>query len=283
MRRPYAASLAALPYFYVNPPHCGIEMNFTDTHCHLADAALRENLPHILTAARKVGVKRFIVPATCPQDWQSVAELSEMPSEHGQIRIALGIHPWFSDGIAEQDFTSLEAVLARYPRAWVGEIGLDFYDKTQTPQQRERQIQVFSRQLEIAQTLRCRVIVHNLKASNEIAAAVRQTGFSCGGIVHAFSGSAEEARVLTKLGFKIGIGSLLLNPNARKIRETLKTLNDTDFVLETDSPFMLKKEINTPANILPIAEVVAEIRGTGVAEIAAATEANVDILENPPA
>lgn len=281
MRRPYTASLAALPYFYVNLPHCGIEMNFTDTHCHLADAALRENLPHILTAARKVGVKRFIVPATCPQDWQSVAELSEMPSEHGQIRIALGIHPWFSDGIAERDCVRLEAMLARYPQAWVGEIGLDFYDKTQTPQQRERQIQVFSRQLEIAQTLRRRVIIHNLKATADIAAAVKQTGFTRGGIVHAFSGSAEEARVLTKLGFKIGIGSLLLNPNARKIRDTLKALNDGDFVLETDSPFMLKKEINTPANILRIAEIAAQIRGVGAADIAAITERNADSLLRP--
>lgn len=281
MRRPYTASLAALPYFYVNLPHCGIEMNFTDTHCHLADAALRENLPHILTAARKVGVKRFIVPATCPQDWQSVAELSEMPSEHGQIHIALGIHPWFSDGIAERDCVRLEAMLARYPQAWVGEIGLDFYDKTQTPQQRERQIQVFVRQLEIAQTLRRRVIIHNLKATADIAAAVKQTGFTRGGIVHAFSGSAEEARVLTKLGFKIGIGSLLLNPNARKIRDTLKALNDGDFVLETDSPFMLKKEINTPANILRIAEIAAQIRGVGAADIAAITERNADSLLRP--
>lgn len=281
MRRPYTASLAALPYFYVNLPHCGIEMNFTDTHCHLADAALRENLPHILTAARKVGVKRFIVPATCPQDWQSVAELSEMPSEHGQIRIALGIHPWFSDGIAERDCVRLEAMLARYPQAWVGEIGLDFYDKTQTSPQRERQIQVFVRQLAIAQTLRRRVIIHNLKATADIAAAVKQTGFAQGGIVHAFSGSAEEARVLTKLGFKIGIGSLLLNPNARKVRDTLKALNDGDFVLETDSPFMLKNTVNTPANILRIAEIAAQIRGTGAAEIAAITERNADSLLRP--
>ena len=202
----------------------------TDTHCHLADATLRENLPHILTAARKVGVKRFIVPATCPQDWQDVADLAEMPSEHGQIRIALGIHPWFSDGIAEQDFAG----------------GF--------------------------------VIIHNLKATADIAAAVKQTGFAQGGIVHAFSGSAEEARVLTKLGFKIGIGSLLLNPNARKVRDTLKALNDGDFVLETDSPFMLKKEINTPANIPGIAKIAAEIRGTCVEEIAKVTERNADAL-----
>lgn len=255
-------------------------MNFTDTHCHLADPALRKNLPHVLTAAREAGVGRFIVPATRPQDWQDVADLAEIPSEHG-IRVAFGIHPWFSDGIAEQDFAGLAAVLARYPGAWVGEIGLDFYGKTQTPPQRERQIQVFSRQLEIAQTLRRRVIIHNLKATADIAAAVKQTGFSCGGIVHAFSGSIEEARVLVGLGFKIGIGSLLLNPNARKVRDTLKALNDGDFVLETDSPFMLKNTVNTPANILRIAEIAAQIRGVGAADIAAITERNADNLFRP--
>lgn len=255
-----------------------MKMRLTDTHCHLADSVLRGNLAQVLAEARQAGVWRFIVPATRPQDWQSVAELSEMPSEHGQIRIALGIHPWFSDGIAERDFVRLETMLARYPQAWVGEIGLDFYDKSQTPQQRERQIQVFVLQLEIAQTLRRRVIIHNLKATADIAAAVKRTGFTRGGIVHAFSGSIEEARVLAKLGFKIGIGSLLLNPNARKIRETLKTLNDTDFVLETDSPFMLKKEINTPANIPGIAKIAAEIRGTCVEEIAKVTERNADAL-----
>lgn len=259
-------------------------MNLTDTHCHLADPALRENLTHVLTAAREAGVGRFIVPATRPQDWQDVSDLAERASENplwGNIHIALGIHPWFSDDVSETDFRHLEQALKASPTAWVGEIGLDFYDKSQTPQQRERQIQVFSRQLAIAQTLRRRVIIHNLKATADIAAAVKQTGFAQGGIVHAFSGSAEEARVLTKLDFKIGIGSLLLNPNARKIRETLKTLNDTDFVLETDSPFMLKKEINTPANILRIAEIAAQIRGVGAADIAAITERNADSLLRP--
>ncbi|PKT86556.1 TatD family deoxyribonuclease, partial [Neisseria meningitidis] len=83
-------------------------------------------------------------------------------------------HPWFSDGIAERDFVRLEPMLAHYPQAWVGEIGLDFYDKPKPSQQRERQIQVFVRQLEIAQTLRRRVIIHNLKAAADIAAAVKQ-------------------------------------------------------------------------------------------------------------
>ena len=98
-------------------------MNFTDTHCHLADPALRENLTHILTAARKAGVGRFIVPATRPQDWQDVADLVQRSSENpllGNIHIALGIHPWFSDDVSEPDFQRLEQALRTHPTAWVG-------------------------------------------------------------------------------------------------------------------------------------------------------------------
>lgn len=248
-------------------------MTFTDTHCHLTDPKLTDTLPAVLAEAQAVGVARFIVPATSPKDWQAVAQL-ERPSEN--IHIALGIHPWFSDGIHETAFQQLESKLIRHPQAWVGEIGLDFYGKEQT--QRETQTDVFIRQLILAQNLNRRVIIHNLKATAAIATAVKTAGFTQGGIVHAFSSSVEEARILVKLGFKIGIGSLLLNPNAKKVRAALQALNDTDFVLETDSPFMLGHETNTPANIRRIAEIAAELRGIPLAQLAEITEQNVDSL-----
>ena len=244
-------------------------MTFTDTHCHLADPKLADTLPAVLADAQAVGVARFIVPAASPNDWQAVTQL-ERPSEN--IHIALGIHPWFSDGLNEVVFQELEKELIRHPQAWVGEIGLDFYGKEQTQAQRDTQTDVFIRQLILAQNLNRRVIIHNLKATAAIA------GFTRGGIVHAFSGSVEEARILVKLGFKIGIGSLLLNPNAKKVRTALQALNDTDFVLETDSPFMLGQETNTPANIRRIAEIAAELRGISLSQLAEITEQNVDSL-----
>ena len=250
-------------------------MTFTDTHCHLADSKLADTLPAVLAEAQAVGVARFIVPATSPNDWQAVAQL-ERPSEN--IHIALGIHPWFSDGLTEAAFQELESELIQHPQAWVGEIGLDFYGKEQTQAQRDTQTEVFIRQLILAQNLNRRVIIHNLKATAAIAAAVKTAGFTQGGIVHAFSGSVEEARILVKLGFKIGIGSLLLNPNAKKVRVALQALNNTDFVLETDSPFMLGHETNTPANIRRIAEIAAELRGIPLTQLSEITEQNVDFL-----
>ncbi len=83
-------------------------MTFTDTHCHLADPKLADSLPAVLAEAQATGVARFIVPATSPKDWHSVVQL-ERPSEN--IHVALGIHPWFSDGLNEATFQELEKEL----------------------------------------------------------------------------------------------------------------------------------------------------------------------------
>ncbi|WP_416192197.1 TatD family hydrolase [Neisseria sp. CCUG12390] len=256
-------------------------MNFTDSHCHLADPAFQNRLSEILAQAAQQGVTRFIVPATQRGDWADVVRLTqtERPSE-SRIHIALGIHPWFAEAAAPQDFAELERLLRQYPQAWVGETGLDFLVNRPSETQKQRQVEAFCRQLELAQRLARPVIVHNVKATAAVAEAVKQSGFTRGGIAHAFSGSMEEARILLRCGFKIGIGSLLLNPNAKKVRQAAAQLDWGDMVLETDSPFMLRDEVNTPANVRTSAEIVAELRGADTAEVAAHTERNLDILLN---
>ncbi|WP_373779928.1 TatD family hydrolase [Neisseria dentiae] len=248
-------------------------MQLTDTHCHLADPALLGSLPQVLAAARAAGVCRFIVPATQRADFADVAALSALPSMH----IAFGIHPWFAGSAEEGDFIYLERQLAQHPQALVGEIGLD-YGRAQTQEQRLRQVEVFERQLALAQRLRRPVIIHNLKATAAVVRSVKSCRFTQGGIAHAFSGSLEEARILTGCGFKIGIGSLLLNPAARKARRAAAELPLADIVLETDSPFMLKNAVNTPANVREIAVIAAQLRGVTPEEVAAQTERNVDAL-----
>ena len=184
---------------------------FTDTHCHLADPALLPQLPDVLAAARAANVCRFIVPATCRADWAAVLALAA-PDIHS----AIGIHPWFAAEAEADDLAALSQLLAQHPQALVGEIGLDFLHQNPSNEARARQISLFEQQLRLAEQHRRPVIIHNLKASAAIVGAVHATRFSQGGIVHAFSGSFEEAQAFIRCGFKIGIGSLLLNPAPKK-------------------------------------------------------------------
>ncbi len=245
---------------------------FTDTHTHLTHPALFFRLPNIIAQARAAQVSQFIVPTAEHIEWATALALLRQP----EIRaVALGIHPWHAEQASPSALNELAQHLHQHPALLVGEIGLDFYDKTQPHERHAAQIQAFQAQLALAQQHRRPIILHNLRATAAIIHAIQSTQFTRGGIAHAFSGSLEEAQLLIKHGFKIGIGSLLLNPRAKKARIAAAQLPLDALLLETDSPFGQPEKQNTPANVRRIAETVAQLRGISLAELAAACERNL--------
>ncbi|MDO4433757.1 MAG: TatD family hydrolase [Alysiella sp.] len=250
-------------------------MMLTDTHCHLAATPLINKLPEIITAASAANVKGFIVPSIQEQDWQTVLHLFRQP----EIRaVALGIHPWFSGSLNQDNLSQLNVLLSENPNIWVGEIGLDFYPKQLAFNAQEQQIWAFEQQIDLAKQHQRPVILHNVKASAALLHSIKNHAFTYGGIVHAFSGSLEEAQAFIKLGFKIGIGTLLLNPNAKKVRHAASTLPLDALLLETDSPYMLPENPNTPANLFQIAQIVCTLRGIKLSQLAQACENNLQTL-----
>ncbi|MBH5330219.1 TatD family hydrolase [Eikenella sp. S3360] len=246
----------------------------TDSHCHLADPALAGRLPEILSNARAEGVKRFIVPAAHAGDFDSVCRLHRPPECYG----AIGLHPWFAEQFSSQLLDQSAALLQTHPKLLAGEIGLDYYGERK--QTRAAQQTALLAQLELAKQYRRPVILHHVRAAADTVAALKQTSFHCGGIAHGFSGSLEEAHALIGCGLFIGIGTLALNPNARKVRTAAAQLPLEHLVLETDSPFMVPagETENTPANVRRVAETVAALRGISWQEVAAATERNIGRL-----
>ncbi len=254
-----------------------INAMFTDTHTHLTHPTLFFRLPNIIAQARAAQVSQFIVPTAEHAEWATALALLRQP----EIRaVALGIHPWYAEQTNASVLHELAQHLARQPALLVGEIGLDFYDKTEPPARRAAQIQAFQAQLALAQQYRRPIILHNLRATAAVVQAIQSAKFTQGGIAHAFSGSLEEAQLLIRHGFKIGIGSLLLNPRAKKARIAAQQLPLDTLLLETDSPFGQPEKQNTPANVLRVAQIVAELRGMTLDELAGACEQNlVGLLE----
>lgn len=240
---------------------------FTDTHCHLTEFGFR--LPEIVSHAIAQNVTQMIVPAASSNDWANVLALQAHPETK---TIALGVHPWFAHDWNDDVSGSLQTYLSQNKAIWVGEIGLDFLHTSA----RERQQQVFRQQVCLAQQFARPIIIHNVRASSAILQIIREENFQHGGIIHAFSGSLEEANLFVRHGFLIGIGVLLLNPNAKKIQRIAHNLPLENIVLETDSPFMLPE--NTPSNIIPIAQTLAHLRGISLDDVAQQCEKNLQRL-----
>lgn len=242
-----------------------------DTHCHLMHPPLSARLADILAEAAAQDVRRFLVPGTRTEDWIDIVTLAQA---NPCIHIALGVHPWYAAETTDI-WPELAALLRAFPSALVGEIGLDFLHAPEAAQ-RQQQTAVFETQLSLAQSLDRAVVVHNVRASEACLNSIRRCRFYCGGFAHGFSGSLEEAREWVKCGFKIGMGSLLLRPRARKIHRIAAELPLSYMVLETDAPYMSpeRNTPNYPGRVRQIAEHIAAIKQISYTEVALQTTRN---------
>ena len=181
---------------------------------------------------------RIIEIADGPTEWEKAKRLAE--SHAGVMWWAGGIHPYHADQSSPDVWNQL-AALAQDPRfVAVGEIGLDY---AKCPIPRERQIQTFEEGLSLAERLSKPVVIHCREAYADLMPILRARGSACGngdapGVVHCFSGNAEQARELRALGFFLGVDGPVTYPNATGLREALDAVPIESFVLETDSPYL---------------------------------------------
>jgi TatD DNase family protein len=246
---------------------------FIDTHCHLDDPVLFVRLREVIENARLAGVNRFIVPGVTPHCWGMISALTE--SEPG-IFPAYGLHPMHADLYHE----GVAAELARYAEAaiGIGEIGLD-YMLREIP--RERQITAFRDQLRLAVEMGLPVLIHCRKAFRDLLLIMgEEHAERVGGIMHAFSGSAEVAGDLIRLGFAISVAGPVTYLNAVRPVELVRNIPLEHLVLETDAPDMtpepFRGNANEPAYLQETAKKVAEIKGVSLEEVAAVTTRNAE-------
>ena len=150
----------------------------------------------------------------------------------------------------------------------IGEIGLDYHYED-IP--REIQLRAFRDQMALARELNLPVIVHEREAHEDGMAVVREFP-EVTGVFHCYSGSAEMARQLVKLGWYIGFTGVLTFKNARKALEVAQSIDLSRIVLETDCPYMSPEPFrgrrNDPGKLYRMAQVLGQLRGIPAEEAA---------------
>ena len=242
-----------------------------DTHCHLDAAEFEADRDAVVGRAVGAGIGRVVVPSVERANFGAVAAACR---KYPACVPAYGIHPMYVEGAGEGDLAALAQTLRSEPAVAVGEIGLDFYV---SPRDEARQQFYFAEQLKIARELDLPVLLHVRRAVDPILAQLRRIRVA-GGIAHAFNGSRQQADEFLKLGFKLGFGGAMTFERATRLRQLAATLPLEAIVLETDAPDIppqwLGRGRNEPAELLRIAEVLAQLRGMGAGEVIAATGEN---------
>jgi len=243
-------------------------MQLVDAHCHLEAEAFSDCLPAVLAAASAAGVTRLVTAATRPDQW---ARSRAIAVAHPQVAFALGVHPWFADTAYLPAIEAMDTSGA----AAIGEIGLD--GAIEAPAM-ETQLTVFEAQLALARERELPVVIHCRRAFDALLPALRRVGeLPRGGVVHAFSGSADVAELLLPRGFVFSLGRSLTYRPSRKREAVLRRIYPDAMLLETDSPDMPPAGVdppNGPKNLRLVLAGAAALLGAAEADIAAATTAN---------
>lgn len=229
-------------------------IRFFDTHTHI-DFLLqktRQSAASLIEESRKANVKHAALMGVCATQFPRIIRLQK---EHPNFFLyGLGLHPLFLNEHQESDLTNLEQILPTLnpPPHLLGEIGLDRYKEELNREKNwHKQCFFFESQLSIAKKYSLPLSIHARHSHNEIYRLLKK--YPVTGVVHAFSGSYEEARRYVELGFKIGVGGVITYERAHKTRSAIARLPKEALVLETDSPDMpicgQQGCINRPSNL----------------------------------
>ncbi len=205
-------------------------MGIIDTHAHYLAEDFGEELLPLIGSLPSFGVEKIIaVGYNLPSSREEIA----LAHKFDYVFAAAGIHPENCYELPADWEVQLRELLSDERICALGEIGLDYhYDNTVKSIQSE----VFERQLTIAKELDKPVIIHSRDACEDTMNILRKHRPQ--GVLHCFSGSAETAAEVVKLGMYVGFTGVLTFKNAKKTVAACEAVPLDRLLLETDCPYM---------------------------------------------
>lgn len=248
--------------------------NIFDSHAHYDSEAFDVDRKELLSALPLQGVCGIV---NCGSDIASSLKSLELADEYAYVYAACGVHPHEAESCKQGYISVLEKLCKEEKCVAVGEIGLDYhYDFSP----RDIQQKVFEEQLSLAKELDLPVIIHDREAHEDTFNLLKK--YRPKGVVHCFSGSAEMAKEIIKLGMYIGLGGAVTFKNARKPREVAEFVPNERILIETDCPYMTPVPFRgkrCDSSFIPYtAEVIAEVRRVTPQEILDLTRTNANTL-----
>lgn len=243
-----------------------------DTHAHFDDEQFDADRDEVLKSLKSYGVGNIVNIGSSMKTSRTSVALAE---KYDFVYAAVGIHPSETGELCEADIDELKRLAANPKVRAIGEIGLDYH----YPDDVEPSIQKkwFVRQLELAKELNMPVVIHARESRGECLEILKEHKIS-NGVVHCFSGSAETAREILKLGMMISFTGVLTFKNAKKAIAACAAVPLDRLMIETDCPYMSPEPHRGRRNFSGYVEFVArkmaEIKGVSYDELVDITERN---------
>jgi TatD DNase family protein len=246
---------------------------FIDTHAHLFYPNFEEDLDEVISRARESNVDYILVPATDIKTSEQVIDLTE---KYEMVYGAVGVHPHDTKNWNSSFIPKIAKLAKNKKIVAIGEIGLDYYYDFSP---KEKQIDAFKSQIDLALKLDLPVIIHNRDSDEDVMEIIRSyCGAGLKAQFHCFNGTLENAMELVGMNYMISFTGNVTFKKADNLRKILQHIPPENLLLETDSPFMTpvphRGKRNEPANVKYIAEQIAELHKLRLIDVARITSFN---------
>lgn len=234
------------------------KLGWIDSHAHLVDESLFEDLDDIIQNVHDSNVSRILSISLSKEEALLNIDLKQ---KYDIIDVAFGFHPQDAHIITNDEFDDFLEMVKQPNIVAIGEIGLDYYWQQDT---KDIQKEIFIKQIEIANMVKKPILIHNRDASEDVLNVLKEHRPQYGGVMHCYSSSVEMAFEFIKLNMMISFAGPLTFKNARVPKEVAKAVPVEHLLIETDSPYLTptphRGKRNQPAYVSYVGKELSKIK-----------------------
>jgi TatD DNase family protein len=243
-----------------------------DTHCHLTDPRLLEQLDAVLQRAAAAGVSRMVTIGTDADDDAHAVALCR---GRENLRCAVGVHPNHASESQLEDLDRVREIQNDPAVVALGEMGLDYFHNFSD---RARQREFFLRQMQMATEVNKPVVIHCREAVDDTLSLMRDFP-QVRAVFHCFTGTLDEARRIVEAGYLLGFTGPITFKKNDALREVVRFVPADRMLVETDAPYltpepMRKQKANEPALVTHVAAMVGQVKGMSLEDVDRITSEN---------
>ncbi|WP_342256116.1 TatD family hydrolase [Spiroplasma endosymbiont of Poecilobothrus nobilitatus] len=200
--------------------------------------------------------------------------------QYDNVFATIGFHPTDVAKYRFSDLEKLDQLLNSDKVISVGEIGLDYFHKTVSP---DLQKHWFIKQIELAKQHNLPIAIHCRDAYQDCYEILKEQKITQG-LMHCYNGTIQMAQKFLDLGFYLSFAGNITFKNAEQLREVAKMVPLNKILVETDAPYLTpdpyRGKKNYPKFIMYTVKKLAELKNMPVEEMIRITNKNARKLFN---
>ena len=250
-----------------------------DSHCHLDQEPLFNNLDDILKRSKEIGIEKLLTICTT---FESFIKIKHLVKKDDIIYGTYGIHPHEAKNDKVTTKLIIDEIRNNQKIIGIGETGLDFYYNFSD---KRDQIRSFEEHINASIELNIPLIIHSRNAENEMLEIFNKyKNHNLKILMHCFTGSKKFAQSMLDFNAYFSASGIITFKNSIELQETFKSIPLEKTLIETDSPYLApvpnRGKKNEPSFVKYTAEKLANIRQISTSDLIKNTTFNFNKLFN---